>query len=74
MPQMDTPPHNYMNGPAYFNQQPLNAVRHEFMPEISKLDNISWGDNAPRQMAELQEKQHVSVFYLYYVTINCHKT
>lgn len=62
MPQLDTT-HNYMNGPAYFNQPPMNAVRHEFMPEINKLDNMPWGDNsAPRQMAELQEKHHVSYF------------
>lgn len=61
MPQLDTP-HNYMNGPPYFNQPQLNTVRHEYMPEISKMDQIAWGDNTTRQMAELQEKQHVSIF------------
>lgn len=63
MPQLETP-HNYMNGPPYFNQPPLNPVRHEFIPEMSKLDNISWGENAPRQMAELQEKQLVSSIFI----------
>lgn len=63
MPPLETP-HNFMTGPPYYNQPPLNAVRHEFIPEISKLDNISWGDNAPRQMAELQEKQHVSFAFM----------
>ncbi|CAG9861269.1 unnamed protein product [Phyllotreta striolata] len=50
-------PHHFMNGPQYFNQPPLNAVRNDFMQDIPKLDLSSW-DNAPRPIPELQDKQH----------------
>lgn len=58
MPTLDTT-HNFMNGPQYFNQPPMNAVRHDFMQDISKLDLSSW-ENTPRPISELQDKQHVS--------------
>lgn len=59
MPPIDTS-HNFMNGPPYFSQPQLNAaVRHDFMPDISKMDISSW-DNTARPMADLQDKQHVS--------------
>lgn len=61
MPPIDTS-HNFMNGPTYYNQPPLNTVRHDFMQDLSKLD-ISW-DNTARPMTDLQDKPHVSEFEL----------
>ncbi|KAJ8971528.1 hypothetical protein NQ317_016798 [Molorchus minor] len=55
MPALDTS--HFINGPQYYNHQPpLNTVRHDFMPDITKLD-LSW-DNAARPIPELQDKQH----------------
>nr|XP_023030075.1 ankyrin repeat domain-containing protein 17-like [Leptinotarsa decemlineata] len=56
MPTMDNS-HSYMNGPPFFNQPQMNPVRQEFMPDITKLDLSSW-DNTPRQLPDLQDKQH----------------
>ncbi|XP_060527199.1 ankyrin repeat domain-containing protein 17-like isoform X2 [Cylas formicarius] len=50
--QMD----NFMNGPQYFHQPPLANIRHDFIPDMPKLDLPSWDNTRP--LSDLQDKQH----------------